>query len=97
ECWSKVAEWCDYAGNIDGVGEMGITVFDCHTNERFPTAWHIRAYGLFAANNLFFKGSVSIPAGESITYKFRILFRRREMSKDEIADRFVMYTLGELI
>lgn len=97
ECWGKAAEWCDYAGTVEGVGDMGITVFDCQTNERFPTTWHIRAYGLFAANNLFFKGSVDIPAGQSLTYKYRILFRRRPMTKDEISDRFVMYMQNELI
>lgn len=97
ECWGKIAEWCDYSGNIDGVGEMGVTVFDCRTNERFPTSWHIRSYGLFAANNLYFKGSVKIPAGESLTYKFRVLFRKGSMTKSEIEDRYVIYALGDLI
>ncbi len=93
ECWSHAAEWCDYYGEPDGIGPMGVTVFDNEKNERFPTAWHIRAYGLFAANNLYFKGGLTIPAGESLTYRFRILFRRRPMSREEIADRFAMYTL----
>ena len=93
ECWSRSAEWCDYSGEVAGAGPMGITVFDNEKNERFPTAWHIRAYGLFAANNLFFKGGLTIPAGESLTYRFRILFRRREMTRDELSDRFVHYTV----
>ena len=96
ECWSRPAEWCDYYGAPEGVGPMGITVFDWQKNERFPTAWHIRSYGLFAANNLYFKGGFTIPAGESVNYRFRILFRRREMTKDELSDRFVLYTLGEV-
>ncbi len=93
ECWSRSAEWCDYAGVVPEVGFMGITVFDSERNERFPTAWHVRNYGLFAANNLYFKGGLTIPAGESLTYRFRILFRRRPMSAGEIADRFAVYTL----
>ena len=96
ECWSRPAEWCDYYGKPEGVGPMGITVFDWQKNERFPTAWHIRSYGLFAANNLYFKGGFDIPAGESVKYRFRILFRRCEMNKDELSDRFVLYTLGEV-
>lgn len=95
ECWGRVAEWCDYYGEPDGVGPMGITVFDNSGNERHPTAWHVRAYGLFAANNLYFKGGFTIPAGESVTYKFRIIFRRREMTNDEISDRYVVYTLSQ--
>lgn len=97
EAWGKSAEWCDYAGDIDGIGTMGVTVFDDERNERHPTAWHIRGYGLFAANNLYFKGGFTIRAGESITYRYRILFRRDALTKDEIADRYVVYTLGKKI
>lgn len=91
ECWGKVAEWCDYHGNIDGIGEMGVTVFDNPSNERYPTAWHIRGYGLFAANNLHFKGGYTISAGESVTYKYRILFRREEMTAAETENRYEEY------
>ena len=94
ECWSRSAAWCDYCGSPEGVGVMGVTVFDNEKNERFPTAWHIRSYGLFAANNLYFKGGYTLKSGESITYRYRILFRRREMTRDELADRFVLYTMN---
>ena len=97
ECWSRSAAWCDYAGSPEGVGVMGVTVFDNEKNERFPTAWHIRSYGLFAANNLYFKGGYTLKAGESITYRYRILFRRREMNRDELADRFVLYTMNPMM
>ncbi len=93
ECWGKEAEWCDYHGSVDGIGEMGVTVYDNPSNERWPTAWHIRAYGLFAANNLYFKGGYTLKAGESITYQYRILFRRKEMSAEELADRYENYTV----
>ena len=96
ECWSRSAEWCDYCGEPEGIGPMGVTVFDNEKNERFPTAWHIRAYGLFAANNLFFKGGLTIKSGESLTYRFRILFRRVPMSRDELSDRFVQYTVNPI-
>lgn len=95
ECWGRSAEWCDYSADIDGVGDMGVTVFDSCTNERHPTAWHIRAYGLFAANNLYFKGGFTIKDGESITYRYRVLFRRRKMSGEELSDRYVIYTLSK--
>ncbi len=97
ECWSRSAAWCDYAGKLEDVGDMGVTVFDNEKNERFPTAWHIRSYGLFAANNLFFKGGLTIRDGESLTYRFRLMFRRREMTREELSDRFVLYTLNPTI
>ncbi len=91
ECWGKDAEWCDYHGVVNDIGEMGVTVFDNPSNERFPTAWHIRAYGLFAANNLYFKGGYTLKNGDSITYRYRILFRRKEMTPEELADRYESY------
>jgi len=92
ECWGKEAEWCDYHGCLDGIGEMGVTVYDNPSNERYPTAWHIRAYGLFAANNFHFKGGYTLKSGDSITYKYRILFRRSEMTQEELACRYEGYT-----
>lgn len=92
ECWGKDAEWCDYHGNLDGIGEMGVTVCDNPSNERYPTAWHIRAYGLFAANNFHFKGGYTLKSGDSITYKYRVMFRRGEMTADKIAERYEDYT-----
>jgi len=87
QCWGHEAEWCDYAGDMP-FGKMGITVFDHPDNERYPTTWHVRNYGLFAANNLYFKGGLTIPAGETLTYHFRILLRREEMSEEEIRRRY---------
>lgn len=87
ECWGRCAGWCGYSGNVDGL-ECGIAVFDNEDNERYPTAWHIRNYGLFAANNLFFKGGLTIKAGESLTYKYRICVFEGEQN---IAEKFLNY------
>jgi len=92
ECWGKEAKWCDYAGEID-CGYMGISAFDHPGNERYPTTWHVRDYGLFAANNLFFKGGLTIPANGTLTYKFRILFRREDVAMTEIGDHYSVYCL----
>lgn len=97
ECWSKSAHWCDFSANIQvekGVYEdMGITVFDNEGNERYPTAWHIRDYGLFAANNLYFKGGLTIKSGESLTYRYRVLFREGKFDQQDITNRFLAYAL----
>ena len=72
-------------------GTMGIAAFDHPDNERYPTAWHVRDYGLFAANNLYFKGGLTIHGGDSLTYRFRILFHRAEMTADELAGKYAEY------
>src|ERR1035438_5884290 len=49
DTWGKRADWCDYYGPIDGK-VVGIAIFDDPRNPRHPTTWHVRDYGLFAAN-----------------------------------------------
>jgi hypothetical protein len=87
ECWGRCAGWCSYSGNVKGL-ECGIAVFDNEDNERYPTSWHIRNYGLFAANNLYFKGGLTIKAGDSLTYIYRICVFE---GKQNIADKFLNY------
>lgn len=73
ECWGETAQWCNYSGTLGGK-KVGIAAFDHPDNERYPTAWHIRDYGLMAANNLYFKGGYKLKKGESIFYRFSIVF-----------------------
>ena len=40
-----------------------------------------------------FKGGFTVKAGESITYRYRLIFRRREMTDEELSNRFVIYSL----
>ncbi|MDX1970365.1 MAG: PmoA family protein [Planctomycetaceae bacterium] len=46
--WGQPAEWCDYAGVIDG-RQCGITLLADPGNFR-PSWWHNRDYGVFVAN-----------------------------------------------
>lgn len=90
ECWGKPASWCDYYGTIDN-RLYGVAIFDNENNERYPVTWHIRNYGLFAPNNLYFKGGLVIPEGESLTYQYRLCFYEGEHAN--ITDRFNTYAL----
>lgn len=45
--WGHPAAWIDYSAKIDGK-EAGVAVFDHPKNP--PASWHVRAYGLNAAN-----------------------------------------------
>lgn len=86
EAWGKSAVFCEY-----GNDKYKVAVFDNENNERYPTAWHIRDYGLFAANNLFFKGGLKIKKGESLVYKYRICFADADV---DMTDRFIIYNVG---
>ena len=88
ECWGKSAHFCDYFGNINDK-LYGIAVFDNEQNERFPTAWHIRDYGLFAANNLYFKGGYELEKGQSVTYRYRVCVY--EGNKPDIYGKYNCY------
>ncbi len=90
ECWGRAANWCVYGGELLG-RKVGIAVFDDPKNERYPTTWHIRDYGLFAANNLYFKGPLRIEAGEKLTYKYRVVLFEGTPETARIADRFIVY------
>ncbi len=72
-CWGKEALWCNYSGTIDDKN-VGICCFDKSTNERYPTTWHVRNYGLMAPNNLFFKGGYELRHGDTIEYNYLICF-----------------------
>src|SRR5260370_40936750 len=49
--WGTRAHWCTLSGVVEGA-PVTIAILDHPTNVGFPTYWHARGYGLFAANPL---------------------------------------------
>jgi len=49
--WGTRGSWCALTGN-DGRHTVTIAIFDEPRNPGYPTYWHARGYGLFAANPL---------------------------------------------
>jgi hypothetical protein len=90
ECWGQRAQWCDYFGNVGG-HTLGIAAFDHKDNEDYPTYWHIRNYGLLAANNLFFLGAKQFEQGQSISYKHRIYFHDGDTTNANVAEHYQDY------
>jgi hypothetical protein len=78
--WSTRARWMDLYGSI-GDEKISLVVCDHPKNQSYPTYWHARGYGLFAANPLgakdFTQGkeelNFSIPAGKSTTFRYRVI------------------------
>jgi methane monooxygenase PmoA-like len=66
--WGHPAAWIDYSGRINGK-EVGVAVFDHPSN---PSAnWHVRVYGLNAANP-FGREHSGFPTQKGKTELFRI-------------------------
>ena len=77
--WGKSAPWVDYSGPV-GEGRVGITIMNHPQSFRFPTYWHVRTYGLFAANPFGlhdFKGDKTIDGGHTLDKgdSFRLRYR----------------------
>jgi len=101
ETWGKRAAWCDYYGPVNEK-IVGVAMFDHPKNPQHPTWWHVRDYGLFAANPYgvhdFEKkpagsGNFIIPAGKSATYRYRFVFHEGDEKQAGIAGLFKKYAV----
>jgi len=99
--WGKRAKWCDYYGPVEG-RTVGIAIFDNPANPRYPTWWHVRDYGLFAANpfgqhdfeNLKDNrtaGKLVVPAGQSLTFRYRVYMHQGDDQQAGVAARYAEY------
>jgi hypothetical protein len=78
--WSTRAAWCLVHGKISA-DSVSIAIIDHPQNPNYPTFWHARGYGLFAANPLgekaFTNGrsakNLTLKKGESVTFKYRVV------------------------
>ncbi len=82
DAWSTRAAWCKLYGKL-GKDSITIAIIDHPGNPNYPTFWHARGYGLFAANplgeNIFTNGkstkNLKLKPGESVSFKFRIVIQ----------------------
>ena len=80
---------------------VGIAMFDHPQNPRHPTWWHVRDYGLFAANPFGqhdFEpgtekgaGNLTVPAGKSITFRYRFYLHEGDDQQAKVAERYEQY------
>jgi hypothetical protein len=78
--WSTRAAWCKVYGKM-GNDSVSVVIIDHPKNPNYPTFWHARGYGLFAANPLgekiFTNGksekNLQLKKGESVTFRYRIV------------------------
>jgi hypothetical protein len=80
DAWSTRGKWCKVYGKM-GDDSISIAIIDHPKNVNYPTFWHARGYGLFAANPLGEKAltkvktttDVHLTKGQSIMFRYRIV------------------------
>jgi hypothetical protein len=93
EIWGRRAKWVDYSGRVAGE-PVGIAIFDHPANPKHPTYWMARGYGLFAVNPFGEHdfsgdpkrdGSIIIPAGGTMTLRYRVLIHHGDAAEAGVA------------
>jgi hypothetical protein len=85
--WSTRGNWCKVFGKM-GNDSVSIAIFDHVGNPNYPTFWHARGYGLFAANPLgekiFTNGKTSLNLklrkGEKVIFRYRVLIQNGKIT-----------------
>ncbi|HLT51719.1 MAG TPA: PmoA family protein [Arenibacter sp.] len=99
DVWGKRSDWVNLTSSI-GEEKISLVILDHSGNAGYPTYWHARGYGLFAANPLgqevFSDGkeslNLSLEPGEDITFKHRIIVASKDMGKSQLDSRFAQFS-----
>jgi hypothetical protein len=96
--WGTRGRWCALTGHEDG-HTVTVAIFDHSGNVDYPTYWHARGYGLFAANPLgrhMFDPkqpplNYTLEKGQSTTFRYRVVIYTHAATPEELnreADAF---------
>ena len=97
DCWGRISDWCDYSGPIDGK-TAGLAVLADPKNAH-PTFWHVRDYGLMAANPFgrkkagFHDGAAEMPLvrldkGMHLEMRYGILLHDGDAAAGQVAENY---------
>jgi hypothetical protein len=78
--WGTRAVWCKVFSKM-GNDSVTVAIIDHPMNLNYPTFWHARGYGLFAANplgkNIFTNGkeatNLTLKSGDAVSFRYRIV------------------------
>ncbi len=93
--WGTRGKWTMLRGAVDAE-PVTIAILDNPSNPGFPTYWHARGYGLFAANPLGVKDftngkqelNLTVEPGKSVSFKYRILILSGAATPDTIEQQY---------
>ena len=97
--WGQPAAWVDYFGPV-GSETLGAAIL-CHPSTfHHPNRWHVRDYGLFAANpfgEYHFTGAkektdgVRVKKGDKLVFRYRVVLHSGDEKTGKIADRYAEF------
>ncbi|WP_423227969.1 PmoA family protein [Sabulibacter ruber] len=90
DVWGTRGKWVNLTGVV-GNEPVSVVLMDNPQNIGFPTYWHARGYGLFAANPFGQKVmsdgkeelNYKLPAGKSVTFRHRVVIQSGSSLTDE--------------
>ncbi len=97
--WGKPSNWVDYSGQTDGE-TVGVAIFD-HPSNAHRARWHVRGYGLFAANPFGFgaftgdktqDGTVTLEPGQSLHFRYRVVIHDGDAKSANLAKLWNEYS-----
>jgi len=99
EVWGTAAKWCILTGTVDGLPAT-VGIFGHPKNPTYPTYWHARGYGLFAANPFGWKTftngekelNFTLEPGQSATFRFRIVLSTDKLDAAATEELFNQWT-----
>ncbi len=97
--WGTRGRWTMLTGKI-GQEDVTLAMLDHPKNPGYPTYWHARGYGLFAANTLgqkvFSEGkqtlNFALEPKQSATFKYRVLILSRAATPDDLESQYRKFT-----
>ncbi|MGY4385024.1 hypothetical protein ACVWYN_002060 [Pedobacter sp. UYP24] len=92
--WATRGTWCLLTGTKEGK-PLSVAIIDHPKNPGYPTYWHAREYGLFAANPLgqeiFSNGkeklNLRLNPGQSVTFRYRMIVTSNEEVRPETLNK----------
>ena len=97
--WGTRGKWTMLAGKIENE-EIALAILDHPQNPGYPTYWHARGYGLFAANPLgqevFSNGkqklNFTLEAKQSTTFRYRVLILSGKTTAADLESQYQRFT-----
>jgi len=97
ECWGRPAHWVDVSGRAGG-RHRGVAILDHPENPAHPTRWHVRGYGLFAANPFGLSdyksgherdGAMTVAEDDELTFRYRVVLHKGGADSGRVRERWV--------
>ena len=101
--WGTRGTWCALTGHNPEGHTVTIAIFDHPGNPGYPTTWHARGYGLFAANPLGPHAfnpkeppiNFTLQKGQSATFRYRIVFYSHATTPEELNKEAAAFAAGK--